>query len=99
MATKKEKTMPGNTKSRATDTTIEERVQVILQLKLDGAQPWDIGQYVADRERAGDPPWTINADQKPLSERTIRRYMVLTEIFNGAFKKENDHAGKDRSGS
>ncbi len=47
------------------------RVQVVLQLKLDGAQRWDILQYIAEKELLGEPPWTMAANQKPLCERQI----------------------------
>lgn len=61
---------------RASDATIEQRVLVVLQLKLDGAQPWDIRRYVSEKEVLGEVPWTMDADRKPLSERTIQRYMT-----------------------
>jgi hypothetical protein len=59
---------------RATEATIRARVDDILRVLLDGAQPWDIRQYVADQVAKGEPPWTVPDGGKPLSERQIRRY-------------------------
>jgi hypothetical protein len=59
---------------KATAATIRARVEDLLRLLLDGAQPWDIRHYVSGREAAGAPPWAVPQGGKPLSERQIRRY-------------------------
>jgi hypothetical protein len=59
---------------KATAATIRARVEDVLRILLDGAQPWDIRQYVSGREAAGAPPWAVPQGSKPLSERQIRRY-------------------------
>ncbi len=41
---------------------------------LDGAMPFQVRQYVAEKEAAGEAPWTIPEGGRPLSERQIRRY-------------------------
>jgi hypothetical protein len=64
---------------RASDAKIAQRVAVILQLKLDGAEPWNIRDFVSAKEQAGEPPWTMDADQKPLSDSTIRRYIAAAD--------------------
>jgi len=51
----------------------------VLRVILDGARPWDLRQYVSDREAAGEAPWTIPAGGKALSERQIRRYAERAE--------------------
>jgi hypothetical protein len=59
---------------KATAATIRARVDDILRILLDGAQSWDVRQYVAEKEAAGEPPWTVPEGGKPLSERQLRRY-------------------------
>jgi hypothetical protein len=64
---------------RATPAIIEQRVQAILQVRLDGAEGWDVRQYVADQEAAGEQPWKVEAGCKPLSERQIREYVTKAD--------------------
>jgi hypothetical protein len=63
-------------KPRASNANMEQRILSILQIRLDGAQAWDLCHYVSEKELAGEPPWTMDPDGKPLCERTIQRYMV-----------------------
>jgi hypothetical protein len=60
---------------RATNPIVRQRVEDVLRIRLDGAEGWDVRQYVAEKERAGEPPWAIPELGKPLSERQIRRYV------------------------
>ena len=64
---------------KADKATIRARVDDILRVILDGAQPWDIRQYVSQRQAAGEPPWTIPEGGNPLSERQIRRYCDIAD--------------------
>src|SRR5262245_17333502 len=64
---------------KATAATIRARVDDILRVLLDGAQPWDIRQYVSERETSGEAPWTVADGSKPLSERQISRYIRRAE--------------------
>jgi hypothetical protein len=64
---------------KATKATVRARVDDILRVILDGAQPWDVRQYVSERQAAGEPPWTLPDGAKPLSERQIRRYCDLAD--------------------
>jgi len=59
---------------KTTQTTIQQRVEEILAIRLDGAQFFDLRRYVAEKEAAGDPPWTIPEGGQPLSERSLSRY-------------------------
>jgi hypothetical protein len=59
---------------KATAATIQARVEDILRIRLDGAQPWDVREYVRARERAGAAPWAIPEGGKPLSDSQLRRY-------------------------
>jgi hypothetical protein len=60
---------------RPTDPIVMQRVAEVLQLRLDGAEAWDVRRYVAEREAAGEIPWTIPEGGNPLSERQIRNYV------------------------
>jgi hypothetical protein len=59
---------------KATAATIQARVEDILRIRLDGAQPWDVREYVRAREKEGAEPWAIPAGGKPLSDSQLRRY-------------------------
>src|SRR4051812_22535416 len=60
---------------KATTPTVRQRVEDVLHIRLDGAEGWDVRQYVAEKEKVGETPWAIPAGGKPLSERQIRRYV------------------------
>jgi hypothetical protein len=64
---------------KASKTTIAARVEEVLQIILDGAQPWEVRRHVADKEAAGEAPWTIPEGGKPLSERQLTRYVAQAE--------------------
>jgi hypothetical protein len=69
---------------RATTETIRARVNDIIRILLDGAQPWDCTSYVSEREATGDAPWAVPEGGKPLSSRQIRRYVEGAEREIGA---------------
>ena len=66
-------------KPRATNATREARIEAIVRIKLDGAEPWDVRQFVAVSEKAGEGPWKMGRGRKPLSDRQIRRYCALAD--------------------
>lgn len=80
MRRKPNRRKPNNDKrTRADELTAELRIQEILQIKLDGAQAWDIFQYVSDKEDKDEPPWVMAADRKHMTERNIRNYMAKAD--------------------
>jgi hypothetical protein len=66
-------------KRRATAATYEQRVQAVLQIRLDGAEGWDARNFVAEREKAGEAPWKIPRGGKPLSYRQISNYVKAAD--------------------
>jgi len=64
---------------KPTQATIRQRVEELLAIRLDGAQFVDVRQYVAEKEAAGEPPWSIPEGGKPVSERTLWRYLARTD--------------------
>ena len=67
---------------KATKATIRARIEAVAQLILDGALPYQVRQWVSEREAAGEPPWTIPEGGKPLSERQIARYAAQADALN-----------------
>jgi phenylpyruvate tautomerase PptA (4-oxalocrotonate tautomerase family) len=55
------------------------RVEEIVQIILDGAEPHDLRHYVSEKEATPDTPWTLAEGEKGLSDRQIRRYAVAAE--------------------
>jgi hypothetical protein len=64
---------------KPTQATIRQRIDEILSIRLDGAQFFDVRRYVAEKEAAGEPPWTIPEAGRPVSERTLWRYIERTD--------------------
>lgn len=81
MKAKKKTTRKRKQAEQATPATIEQRIQAILQIRLDGAEGWDVRQYVAEKEKAGEQPWKIEEGGKSLSERQIRRYIHAADAL------------------
>jgi hypothetical protein len=54
-----------------TQTSDRQRVQAVLQIRLDGAEVWDVAQHIADAEQATTDPWTVAPDAAPLTAEQI----------------------------
>jgi hypothetical protein len=74
---------------KATAATIRARVDGILGVMLDGAMPFQVRQFVAEREAAGEAPWMIPEGGKPLSERQIRRYCDQADALTAEANRTN----------
>src|SRR5437868_5416339 len=60
---------------KATKTEVRQRVDEILRIRLDGAEFWDVLQYITEKQAAFAAPWAIPEGGKPLSERTVWWYI------------------------
>jgi hypothetical protein len=60
---------------RATKAQVGARVEEILRIKLDGAEIWDLREYVKEKVEAKDPLW----GDSPLSDMTLYRYARLAD--------------------
>jgi hypothetical protein len=60
---------------RETDPILEQRVEEMLAIRLDGAKEWDARRYVAQKEAAAEAPWKVPEGGNPLSRRQIRNYI------------------------
>ena len=57
------------------------RIQAILQIRLDGAEPWDVRQFIAEKEQAGEEPWTIEDGQAPLTAAQVRAIIKAADAL------------------
>jgi hypothetical protein len=64
---------------KPTKATVQQRVEELLAIRLDGAQFWDLWQYVAEKQAEGAAPWTVPVGGKPISQRTLWRYLARTD--------------------
>jgi hypothetical protein len=58
---------------------LQQRPEEILEIRLCGATFYDVRRDVAENETAGEAPWTIPLDGRPVSERTLWRYIKQTD--------------------
>jgi hypothetical protein len=52
-------------------TNEQKRIQAVLQLRLDGAEVWDIVETIAAKEQAGEEPWTVEDGGQPATRAEI----------------------------
>jgi len=60
---------------KPTKATLQKRLEEILEIRLSGATFFDARRYLAEKEAAGEEPWTIPDGGRPVSERTLWRYL------------------------
>jgi hypothetical protein len=66
-------------KARPTKAQVEARVTEILRIRLDGAEIWDIREYVREMEQKEGSPWQLAEGQKPLSDSQLWRYIARAD--------------------
>lgn len=66
---------------KAGKARITQRVEEILRIRLDGAEFWDIRQYVREKEAAGEEPWDLPDGGKPISDSQLWRYMRRADLL------------------
>jgi hypothetical protein len=88
---------------QADRATIDARVEELLRIRLDGAEFWDVRQFVREKEAAGAAPWAIPDGGKPLSDSQLYRYLqrgdrlVKSSLFASRPKMIRDHIVKRRA--
>jgi hypothetical protein len=60
---------------KASEATVRRRVEELLRIRLDGAELWDIREYVREKEAEEGSAWHLAAEQKPLSDAQLYRYL------------------------
>ena len=68
----------------------ERRIRAVLQIRLDGAQDFDVQDHIAEAEAKGEEPWTVGARRKPLTPAQIGKLIeaakaIVTDTY------PNDH--------
>jgi hypothetical protein len=61
---------------KADKATAERRVNDLLAIVLDGAQGWDVFQYVREKEIEEGSVWFVAEGATPLSDAMIRKYLT-----------------------
>jgi hypothetical protein len=64
---------------KATKAQVEARVTELLRIRLDGAEFWDVREYVREREQEDGSPWRLAEGQKPLSDSQLWRYLARVD--------------------
>ena len=62
-----------------TKAQVEARVTEIVRIRLDGAEIWDVREYVREKEQEGGSPWQLAEGQKPLSDSQLWRYIARAD--------------------
>ena len=88
---------------RATTPEVLRRVDEILRIRLDGAEFWDVREYVRGKEVEAGSPWQLKDGEKPMSEGNLWRYVAkadqaMEESASRSRKKLiRSHAAKRRN--
>jgi hypothetical protein len=59
----------------------ERRIQAILQIRLDGAESWDVEDFIAEKEKDGEAPWAIAAGARPLTRAKIAKIIEAADTL------------------
>jgi hypothetical protein len=74
--------------SRAEALRVRQRTDELVMIRLDGAQWWDVVQYVAEKAREPGSCWEVKPGGKSLSERQLRNYVARADRIILASVKE-----------
>jgi hypothetical protein len=72
----------------------ERRVNELLSIVLDGAQGFNVFQYVRRKEQEPESAWFVAQDASPLSDAMIRKY--LTRAYKAMESAHEKSRGKQR---
>src|SRR5262249_10904559 len=62
-----------------TRAQVEARVTEILRIRLEGAEIWDVREYVREREQQESSPWQLAEGQKSLTDSQLWRYIARAD--------------------
>jgi hypothetical protein len=66
--------------NRPTKAQVEARVLEIVRIRLDGAEFWDIREYVREKEQEDGSPWKLGDGARPLSDSQLWRYIAKADV-------------------
>ncbi len=64
---------------KASKAQVEARVTELLRIRLDGAEWWDVCEYVRDKEQEEGSNWHLAEGAKPLSDSQLWRYLARVD--------------------
>ena len=64
---------------RATSPEVLRRVDEILRIRLDGAEWWDVREYVRAKESEVGSAWLLGEGEKPMSDSNLWRYVAKAD--------------------
>ncbi len=64
---------------KATNAQIQQRVEEVLRIRLDGAEFWDVREYAREKEQEAGSAWTVPEGGKPLSDGQLWRYIARAD--------------------
>lgn len=70
---------PGKSKPKATKAVIARRVEEVLRIRLDGAEIWDLCEYVREKEQEAGSAWELKDGAKPISNSQLWRYVARAD--------------------
>src|SRR5262245_40206736 len=70
---------PAGPRTKATRAPILRRVEELVRIRLDGAELWDVRQYVKGQEAREGSAWRRAEGQKPLSDIQLWRYIARAD--------------------
>jgi hypothetical protein len=65
--------------AKPTKAQVEARTLEIVRIRLDGAEIWDVREYVREQEQTEGSPWQLADGQKPLSDSQLWRYVAKAD--------------------
>jgi hypothetical protein len=90
---KEKRKRPGASKSEA--LRVAQRVEELVCIRLDGAQWWDVRQYVSEKSSEAGSCWEVKKGEQPLSERQLRRYVRRADaVIEKSIEQDRERAIK-----
>ena len=65
----------------ATKAQVRARAEEVLRIRLDGAQFWDVREYVRENEPKAGSSWFLADGAKPLSDGQLWRYIAKADAL------------------
>jgi hypothetical protein len=67
------------TPAHATDRQSQQRLDDVLRIRLDGAEFWDLCEFVREKETEEGSAWHLADGEAPLSDRQLYRYLARAD--------------------
>jgi hypothetical protein len=64
---------------KATKAQVQQRIEEVLRIRLDGAEFWDVREYAREKEKEAGSPWELKEAAKPLSDGQLWRYVAQAD--------------------